>query len=59
MHRFSASETVLVNKSCETCENEFLSIAPVENVRPESFTNDIFCEKLSHPHLFPTRKFGF
>ena len=26
---------------------------------PESLTNDKFCEKLSHPHLFPTGKFGF
>ena len=24
-----------------------------------ALTNDIFCEELSHPHLFPTRKFGF
>ena len=22
-------------------------------------TNDVFCEKLSHPQVFPTRKFGF
>ena len=47
-YRCSASETILVNTSCE---NEFISIAPVENVRPESLTNDIFCEELSHPHL--------
>ena len=55
-YRCSASETVLVNTSCE---NEFISIAPGENVRPESLTNDIFCEELSHPHLFHTGKFGF
>ena len=24
----------------------------------ESFTNDKFCEQLSHPHFFPTVKFG-
>ena len=47
-YRCSASETVLVNTSCE---NEFISIAPIENVRPESLTNDIFFEELSHPHL--------
>ena len=40
-------------------ENEFISIAPGENVRPESLTNDMFCEKLSHPHLFPAGKFRF
>ena len=54
--RYIASGTVLVNTSCES---EFISIAPGENVRPESLTNDIFCEQLSHPNLFPTRKFGF
>ena len=55
-YRCSANETVLVNTSCE---NEFISIAPGENVRPESLTNYIFCEELSHPHLCPTGKFGF
>ena len=35
------------------------TIAPGENVRPEFLTIDIFCEELSHPHLFPTGKFGF
>ena len=30
-----------------------------ENVMPELLTNDKFCEELSHPHLFPTGKFGF
>ena len=55
-YRCSASETVLVNTSSE---NEFISIASGENVRPESLTNDIFCEVLNHPHLVPTGKFGF
>ena len=56
-----ASETVLVNTSCENEFHGAISIAPGENVRPESLTdqNDIFCEELSHPHLFPTRKFRF
>ena len=36
-----------------------VSIAPGENVRPESVTNDMFCEQLSHPHLFPNGKFAF
>ena len=55
-YRCTASKTVLVNTSCE---NEFISIAPGENARPESLTNDIFCEELSHAHLLPTGKFGF
>ena len=35
-----------------------LSVPPAENVTPESLLNK-FCGKLSHPLLFPTRKFGF
>ena len=37
----------------------FILIAPGENLKPESLTNYIFCEELSHPHLFPTGTFGF
>ena len=55
-YRCSVNETVLVNTSSE---NEFLSIAPGENVTSESLLNDKFCEKLSHPILFQTGKFGF
>ena len=46
-YRCSASETVLASASCE---NEFISIAPGENVRTKSLINDIFCEEISHPH---------
>ena len=54
-YRSSANETGSVNTSCG---NEFISTALGENVIPEWFTNDKFWEELSHPHLFPTRKFG-
>ena len=47
-YRCSANETVLVNTSCE---NEFMLIAPGENVMPESLPNDKFCEEFSHPHI--------
>ena len=40
-------------------ENQFISIAPGENVIPESLLNNKFCEDLSHPLLFPTGKFVF
>ena len=33
-----------------------ISISPVENVKPESLTNDTFSEELSHPQLFATEK---
>ena len=55
-YRPNASETVLVNTLCETY---FISRPPGENIRPESLTNDIFYEELSHPHLFPTEKYEF
>ena len=55
-YRCSANETVLLNTSSE---NEFISIAPGENVIPESLLDDKFCEELSHPLLFPTGKFWF
>ena len=55
-YRCSASETVLVNTSCE---NKFISIAPGENVIPESLTNYIFCEELRHPHFFLLENLGF
>ena len=55
-YRCSANETVLVNTSCK---NEFISIAPGENIMPKSLTKDKFYEELSHPHLFPLGKFGF
>ena len=40
-------------------ENQFISIAPGDNVIPESLLNDKFCEDLSHPLLFPPGKFVF
>ena len=55
-YRCSANETVLLNTSSE---NEFISIAPGENVIAESLLDDKFCEELSHPLLFSTGKFGF
>lgn len=55
-YRCSANETVLVNTPCE---KKFISISLVGNVILESRTNDVFCEELSHPHLFPTGIFGF
>ena len=55
-HRCSANETILVNTSCE---NEFISIAPGENVMPESLTNDKFCEELSHHTYFLLENLGF
>ena len=55
-YKSSTNEAVLENTSCE---NEFISIAPSENVVPESLTNDILYEELNPPHIFPTGNVAF
>ena len=35
-----------------------IAIAPGEGKKPISILNDIYCEEMAHPHLFPTGKFG-
>lgn len=55
-YRCSANETALLNASLET---EFISIAPSENVAPETLINDTFCEELGQPNISRTDKFGF
>ena len=56
VYKCASNETVLINRSHE---NEFISIAPGEDSGPLPFSHDLFCEELSHPHLFPLEKFGF
>ena len=36
-----------------------ISISPGEGSIPIPFSDDFFCEELSHPHLFPYGDFGF
>lgn len=55
-YRCSANEAVLVNTSRE---NEFISIGPSANVKPEYLTNYIFCEEVNHPHLFANENVCF
>ena len=55
-YRFYASETVLVNT---TCQNEFVLTETSENFKPQSLANNIFSEELSHLQLFPTGIFRF
>ena len=56
LYKCASNETVLVNTYHE---NEFISIAPDEVSVPVPFSHDLFCEELSHLHLFPYGKFGF
>ena len=55
LYKCASNETVLINTSHE---NEFISIAPDESSVPVTFSHDLFCEELGHPHLFPYGKFG-
>ena len=55
LYKCASNETVLLNTSHE---NEFISIAPGEASVPVPFSHDLFCEELSHHHLFPYGKFG-
>ena len=56
LYKCASNETVLINTSHE---NEFIFIAPGEGSIPITFSHDLFCEELSHPHLFPYGKFEF
>ena len=40
-------------------QSEEISLAPGEGKQPTSILTDEYCEELSHPHLFPTGKFGY
>ena len=50
-YRCVANETGLVYA---LFKKEFVSISPGENSTAESLIGDIFCEEVSHSHLFPT-----
>ena len=54
LYKCASNETVSINTSHE---NGFISIAPGENSVPVTFSHDLFCGELRHPHLY--RKLGF
>ena len=57
-HSSSAAEACLVSTCPQINVNsECTDIAPGEGKLPKSILNDEYCEELSFPHLFPTRKF--
>ena len=39
--------------------SECIDIAPGEGKLPKSILNDVYCEELSFPHLFPTGKISY
>ena len=54
--RFNSQETMFVSN---VPTPEEISIAPGEGKQPTSVLNDIFCEGLSFPYLFPNGHFGY
>ena len=50
LYKCASNETVLINTSHES---EFMSISPGKGLAPVHFSDNLFCEEVSHPHLFP------
>ena len=58
-YRISANEGALIPTiPCEINE-ENITVAPGEGLKPTSILTDKHCEELAHPYLFPTGKFGY
>ena len=58
--RTPSMETTFVSEIPSACEmEEGIVVAPGEGKKPVSILNDKFCEKLGHPHLFPTGQYGY
>ena len=58
-YRISANDSTLIPTiPCEINE-ENITVAPGEGLKPISILTDKHCEELAHPYLFPTGKFGY
>ena len=57
----SPSLETTITTEIPTVDNieQSIAIAPGEGKKPISILNDIYCEEMAHPHLFPTGKFGY
>lgn len=54
----SSDETCVIT-NFHNPDDEVLHIAPGENMQPQPFFTDQYCEELVFPFLFPTGKFGY
>ena len=58
--RTSSNETTVISEILTAAEvQKAFIVAPSEGKKPVSVLSDNFCEKLAHPHLFPTGKHGY
>ena len=58
-YRIGASDSVLIPTIPCQINEENVTIAPGEGIKPVSILTDQNCEELAHPHLFPNGKFGY
>ena len=57
----SPSLETTITTEIPTVDNieQLIAIAPGKRKKPISILNDIYCEEMAHPHLYPTGKFGY
>ena len=58
-YRIGANETALIPTIPCQINEEDVTIAPGEGIKPISILTDQNCEELAHPNLFPNGKFGY
>ena len=58
-YRLGANDSALIPTIPCQINEEDITIAPGEGIKPLSILTDKHCEELAHPHLFPTGKFGY
>ena len=58
-YRTGASDSALIPTIPCNINEEDVTIAPGEGIKPVSILTDQNCEELAHPHLFPNGKFGY
>ena len=54
----SLKTTITMETPTISEQEESTAIAPDEGKKPKTILNDIYCEEMAHPHLFPTGRFG-
>ena len=58
-YRLGANDIALIPTIPCQINEEDITIAPGEGIKPLSILTDKHCEELALPHLFPTGKFGY
>ena len=58
-YRLGANDSALIPTIPCQINEEDITIAPGEGIKPSSILTDQHCEELAHPQLFPNGKFGY